>query len=127
MCTGSSWRRRSRPSSGRRASSVHCSARAASNRMCSCRRRAGRAEGQRQNSKTAEGDMYVVRTGFIVAVLLSAVGAPEAYAQPFHLLEATIPEVHRAIQEGQVTCRGLVEAYLNRAKAYNGTCNSLVT
>src|SRR5262245_20646702 len=71
--------------------------------------------------------MSVVRTGFIVAAMLSAIGAGEAYAQPFHLMEATIPDVHRAIQEGQITCRGLVEAYLNRARAYNGTCNALVT
>ena len=42
-------------------------------------------------------------------------------------MEATIPDVHRAIREGQITCRGLVQAYLNRAKAYNGTCNRLVT
>lgn len=45
----------------------------------------------------------------------------------FHLMEATIPDVHRAIQEGQLSCRALVQAYLNRAKAYNGTCNQLVT
>src|SRR5215475_1011104 len=70
--------------------------------------------------------MSVIRSGFIV-VMLSAVGAGGAYAQSFHLMEATIPEIHRAIQEGQITCRGLVEAYLNRARAYNGTCNALVT
>src|SRR5215471_542117 len=73
--------------------------------------------------------MSVARTSFIIAIALNAIGATEAYAQtaPFHLLEATIPEVHRALQDGQITCRGLVEAYLNRARAYNGTCNSLVT
>src|SRR5262245_50090844 len=50
-------------------------------------------------------------------------------AQPFrfHLLEATISDVHRGIQEGQLTCRALVQAYVNRARAYNGTCNQLVT
>ena len=42
-------------------------------------------------------------------------------------MEATIPDVHRAIQEGQITCRGLVQAYVNRANAYNGVCNQLVT
>ena len=72
--------------------------------------------------------MSVARTASIVVIVLSAIGAGEAYAQtPFHLLEATIPDVHRAIHEGQVTCRGLVQAYLNRARAYNGTCNTLVT
>jgi amidase len=45
----------------------------------------------------------------------------------FHLLEASIGDVHRAIREGQITCRGLVELYLHRAKAYNGVSNILVT
>src|SRR3954447_5657792 len=73
-------------------------------------------------------DMSVARTASLIAVALSALGAGAAYAQtPFHLMEATIPDVHRAIQQGQISCRGLVEAYLNRARAYNGTCNALVT
>src|SRR4030067_791544 len=38
----------------------------------------------------------------------------------FQLEEATIADVHRAIQAGQLTCRGLVQAYIDRAKAYNG-------
>ena len=52
-----------------------------------------------------------------------------AQAQPFrfHVMEATIADVHRAIREGQISCRGLVQAYINRARAYNGTCNQLVT
>ena len=45
----------------------------------------------------------------------------------FRLLEATIGDVHRGIQEGQLTCRQLVQAYINRARAYNGACNQLVT
>jgi amidase len=45
----------------------------------------------------------------------------------FHLEEATIADVHRAIQSGQITCQSLVQAYVNRARAYNGTCNKLVT
>ncbi|HSG65679.1 MAG TPA: amidase family protein, partial [Gammaproteobacteria bacterium] len=45
----------------------------------------------------------------------------------FHLQEATIADVHRAIREGQITCLGLVESYLERAKAYNGVNNRLVT
>jgi len=77
--------------------------------------------------------MSLTKTGFCIAVTLSAVAissdklqAQEAPFQ-FHLMEATIPDVHRAIQGGQITCRGLVQAYINRANAYNGTCNRLVT
>jgi Asp-tRNA(Asn)/Glu-tRNA(Gln) amidotransferase A subunit family amidase len=45
----------------------------------------------------------------------------------FHLVEATIDDVHRAIRAGQITCRQLVQWYFNRAKAYNGVTNQLVT
>src|SRR5215217_2114396 len=77
--------------------------------------------------------MSFTRTGLFIASMLSALGMSgnEPRAQetpsPFHLLEATIPDVHRAIRDGQITCRGLVQAYINRANAYNGVCNQLVT
>ncbi len=51
----------------------------------------------------------------------------EAQAFQFHLLEATIGDVHRGIREGQITCREVVQAYVNRARAYNGVSNKLVT
>ncbi len=37
----------------------------------------------------------------------------------FHLLEATIADVHRAFESGQLTCRKLVELYLDRIEAYD--------
>jgi Asp-tRNA(Asn)/Glu-tRNA(Gln) amidotransferase A subunit family amidase len=45
----------------------------------------------------------------------------------FHLEEATIADVHRGIRDGQITCLGLVQRYLERARAYNGVSNQLVT
>ena len=54
------------------------------------------------------------------------VGAQEDDFQ-FQLEEARIADVHRAIQEGQLTCQGLVQMYINRAQAYNGVTNQLVT
>src|SRR5262245_31093279 len=45
----------------------------------------------------------------------------------FHLQEATINDIHNAIKAGQITCQGLVQAYINRARAYNGMCTELVT
>src|ERR671927_279714 len=66
----------------------------------------------------------------LVMVMLAAKGNPvHSQQQPFrfHLLEATIADVHRGIQSGQLTCRQLVQAYVNRARAYNGSCNQLVT
>jgi len=55
------------------------------------------------------------------------VGAQPADDFQFHLEEARIGDVHRAIQEGQLTCVGLVQRYLDRAQAYNGVTNQLVT
>ena len=55
--------------------------------------------------------------------------APGAAAKPFrfHLEEATIDDIHEAIRDGQISCRGLVQLYFNRAKAYNGVADELVT
>jgi amidase len=58
-----------------------------------------------------------------LAVLMPTAGL----AQAFHLEEATIDDVHHAIESGQITCHGLVAAYIARAKAYNGVTNELVT
>jgi amidase len=45
----------------------------------------------------------------------------------FHLEEATIADVHQAIRTRQISCRGLIQLYVNRARAYNGASNRLVT
>src|SRR5438034_98812 len=74
--------------------------------------------------------MSFVKATFLALVMsVLAVSSDRAQPQPFrfHLQEATIADVHRAIQEGQISCRALVQAYIRRARAYNGTCNQLVT
>ena len=48
-------------------------------------------------------------------------------AGKFKLEEATIEDIHGAIKNGQITCKGLVQAYMDRVKAYNGVCTKLVT
>src|SRR5580704_17234688 len=63
----------------------------------------------------------------LFAMLLAAATGAHAQQFRFHLQEATIDDVHRAIREGQITCRGLVQLYINRAKAYNGVPDELVT
>ena len=72
-----------------------------------------------------------VSSFFLLMLSLAARGerVVQSQQQPFqfHLVEATIADVHRGIQSGQLTCRALVQAYINRARAYNGTCNQLVT
>jgi amidase len=62
-----------------------------------------------------------------VAVLAAslALGAmlPVSATEPaFHLEEATIAEIHEAMRAGRLTATQLVELYLARIAAYNGTC-----
>ncbi|MGZ8519592.1 MAG: amidase, partial [Candidatus Binatia bacterium] len=51
-----------------------------------------------------------------------------AQAQParankkFEIVEATIADIHKAIRSKQLTVTQLVNLYLARIKAYNGTC-----
>ncbi len=47
-----------------------------------------------------------------------------AQASNFPIEEASIPSIQLAIQKGQVTTTQVVQAYLNRIKAYNGPCVS---
>lgn len=52
-----------------------------------------------------------------------ALAAPDAAAPaPFHLQEANIADVHRAILAKQLTATELVGYYLKRIEAYNGRC-----
>src|SRR5258708_17795682 len=45
----------------------------------------------------------------------------------FQVEEASIMDIQGAIRSGRTSCKRLVEAYLERAKAYNGACTALVT
>src|SRR6188508_1228682 len=53
--------------------------------------------------------------------------APDAESPPFKLVEATIDDIQRAIKKGEITCKQLVQAYIDRIAAYNGPCTQLVT
>ena len=50
-----------------------------------------------------------------------------AARKPFCLEEATIDEMHRAIQAGEITVVEIVKHYIARARAYNGVSSALVT
>src|SRR5262249_34536327 len=45
-----------------------------------------------------------------------------AAASRFHLEEATIGDVHRAIRAKEITAEQLVQYYFKRIEAYNGAC-----
>jgi amidase len=50
-----------------------------------------------------------------------------APAAPFSVVEATIPDMQKAMQEGRVTSRQIVEQYLVRIALYNDKLNAVVT
>lgn len=57
--------------------------------------------------------------------LLLAMTGPLAHADvpgTFHLEEATITQIQQAIAARQLTSQALVNLYLKRIKAYDGTC-----
>src|SRR5215813_12586717 len=63
--------------------------------------------------------------GISTAVLCAAHLALMAKANSatrFHLEEATIADVHRAIRAKETTAEQLVQLYFKRIEAYNGTC-----
>jgi amidase len=63
-----------------------------------------------------------VLTGLTIAFCAFAV-----HAADFHLQEASIDSIQNAIRSGETTCKQVVEGYIARAKAYNGSCTKLVT
>jgi amidase len=63
----------------------------------------------------------------VLAALVAAtatVGAQQPSPARFHLQEAGIADIQRAILAKKITSTGLVELYLKRIKAYNNTCVS---
>jgi amidase len=56
----------------------------------------------------------------LLAAVLLAIPSSLA-AQTFELVEATIADVHSAMQAGRLTCRSLVQGYLDRIEAYDQT------
>ena len=56
-----------------------------------------------------------------------AAATPLLSSAAFAIEEATVDGIHAAIRSGQATCQAIVRAYIDRARAYNGICTSLVT
>jgi amidase len=56
-------------------------------------------------------------------ILVLAVGVilltANAAGQQFQLIETSISDIHNAMQSGKLTCRSLVQQYLNRIKTYD--------
>src|SRR6476659_5424935 len=66
----------------------------------------------------------------LLAVLAAAVTAfvtVSAQSKSFTVVEATIPEMQKAMKDGKVTSRQLVEQYLIRIALYNSQLNAVIT
>ena len=77
--------------------------------------------------------MSVFRLSLVLLSAMAAAGCARQEAvklapeQKFQVEEATIASIHAAIKSGQTTCKGVVQAYIARARAYNGVCTALLT
>src|ERR1700689_3126382 len=63
----------------------------------------------------------------VLAALVAAsaiVGAQQRSSTQFHLQEASIADIQRALMARKITSVGLVQLYLKRIKTYNNTCVS---
>ena len=68
-----------------------------------------------------------VGTAAVAAAIFVAAQTQATGQARFQLEEATIASLHQAIRAGSITCRAVVESYVNRSKAYNGVPSQLIT
>ncbi len=69
---------------------------------------------------------------FSVMVLTLPLSTASSLAQgasgsQFHVEEKSITDIQSAIKSRQTSCKQVVQAYFERAKAYNGACTALLT
>jgi amidase len=68
-----------------------------------------------------------------LTILTLLFGTASSHAQgndgekKFGVEEASITDIQSAIRSGQTSCKRVVQAYIARAKAYNGVCTALLT
>src|SRR5580658_2079845 len=70
---------------------------------------------------------HIRRNARVLAAVIAASATVSGQQPPperFHLQEAHIADIQRAILAKQITSAGLVELYLKRIKMYNNTCVS---
>src|SRR5689334_9333802 len=67
--------------------------------------------------------ILIAGVALTIAMMLGAVPVlSQRRAAGFEIQEATIAQIQQAILSKQITTRGVVDAYLKRIQAYNGTC-----
>src|SRR6266550_4798318 len=74
---------------------------------------------RRMNSTTFRKRAFCV---ILTMIVVSPTAGDAQRARTFNVEEATIADIQRALQSRRITTVGVVEQYLKRIKAYNGTC-----
>ena len=69
---------------------------------------------------------YLLLGAALLGVPLVSCTSPDAGEEPFDVVEATIPEMQRAMEEWRVTSRELVEAHLLRIALYEERVNAVI-
>src|SRR5215467_2960966 len=69
-----------------------------------------------------KGGRPVLRQLAFASFILLTPTLASAQTTKFRIEEATIEDIQAAIQRGELTSTRVVQLYLNRIKAYNGTC-----
>src|SRR5229473_8567378 len=69
-----------------------------------------------------KGGSPVFRQMALASFILLTPPLASAQTAKFRIEEATIEDIQAAILRGELTSTRVVELYLNRIKAYNGTC-----
>src|SRR5215470_7259486 len=69
-----------------------------------------------------KGGRPVLRQLAFALFILLTPSLASAQTAKFRIEEATIEDIQAAIQRGELTSTRVVQLYLNRIRAYNGTC-----
>jgi len=72
----------------------------------------------------------IVSTFAVITTVICSVAVGRAQRASFHLLEASVDDVHAAYQSGALTARQLTQAYLDRIDAFDKkgpTINCIIT
>src|SRR5215831_12705594 len=69
-----------------------------------------------------KGGRPVLRQLAFASFILLTPTLASAQTTKFRIEEATIEDIQAAIQRGELTSTRVVQLYLNRIRAYNGTC-----
>jgi amidase len=68
-----------------------------------------------------------VYAALIAAIITTLASKPSAQQPPFSVVEASITDMHAAMQQRRVTSRGIVQQYLDRIAKYNDRLNAVIT